>query len=218
MNENNALGYNPDQVKQVFQELENWNNEIQAARCTEFQDKVIVPLSERWFAPEAIKFVEFYIDRTKSYMSEQIACYHVYNEIINEAAQKWAESVGEVYVPYPDNELYLVDKLDSTIMKNSDNGFRGIKGGISELAVVMKALQQRITNASLSLKSVASQSAAFMGAAQMENLNRDIDTSIRWNNEDFENFALAFENGMKETEGKYTQTAQANAQRFSGGN
>ena len=217
-----TVGYNPQEVDLVLKQINDEWEKIVLIADDMYQTKVISEIAATWFAPEAQQACQKIVENENSFLKNACIYFNHNNIKINDAAQKWADTVYAVHAVIPLSPVVNgCSKVDASIVQASNNGFVGISD-ISRLEQVvnnLEVIEKEIEEHSDKIYNIYTQHPAFIGADQMLELSRGYATLIG------EHLYLTMAENknmikkvINETKEKYMQTAQANAQRFSSGN
>ena len=213
-------GFNPRFVEMILNDLQVYTTEILGIYYRDFQNDVIVPLSETWYAPEAQIVVRNKVGEIKAKVGGDFVQGVLFiNDCINQGAISWANAVGDTFSRKNLDYDTVGCILDDLIIKSDNNGFRGIiSEKVGDINVNIEKLRIRTTEAVTKMINSVSACDAFIGAQQME----DIVQTLRNQQTTLTKYILEDINELKSTVDvtmdKYQQTAQTNAQRFASGN
>ena len=219
---NSALGFNPDEVKQTVREIRQIFDEIY--RCNyEVKNGPLNNLEGRWYAPEAVEFGRFFNDRASTLGSKILFMERDLSTCIFSAYNSWSIATQSPNYSRADFEIRPVDNRTYTIVSEfvaDKNGFVGITdvSYISTIISDFSKIYGRLEEELGKLENTIVLHDGFVGGEQSTNLQirvREAKASVALLVEEIK---LQITNKVKETEQRYTQTAQANAQRFSSGN
>lgn len=214
---NGMVGFNPDLVYSALKTLEVYYKGVNQLYGYDYQNKVIVPLSEAWYAPENKTVMEPMVAELKAALNDFARTAELLSNLINEGAQRWAESVGDVW-----NKHQIMgggNILDASVMKDELNGFRGV------ITDKIPDILTNITNVGEETKELTENFAqnisgidAFFGSDQMTNLITTLVAAGRSFVTASEDRANTVKDNINKTSEKYQSTAQTNATRFASGN
>lgn len=212
-------GFNKILINDIINEICDSYEELQNVANIDFQNKVIEKLEQAWFAPEAVTIVSQIVEREKDILYKAYSLYCSLYKSVVIAAQKWSFAVGDSeFMPSRGEPIYS-PIVDASGMKSDNNGFRGIYSDeIESISTELVKINLEIKEILGNMEAFIAKDTYFYGESQNENLEALVkNMSLQIQNLTSENYNSIIE-GVKETKEKYTGTAQANAQRFSGGN
>ena len=222
---NGALGFNPEEVKQTVREIRQIFDEIY--RCNyAIKNGPLHQLESSWFAPQAVSFGQFFNSRASElgnkiyFMQQDLAV------CIISAFNAWANATQSQESNF-DYDIRSVDSKIYTISSEffpDKNGFIGIShfsgssflitDTVSDFTKYYERIQEELGKLELAV----AKHNGFVGGDQAANLKVRINEMKANVGLLVEELKLFITNKVKETEEKYMQTAQANAQRFASGN
>ncbi len=170
MNGNNLIGYNCEQVEALRETINNIAKQTGEELIDTLQNYIIIPMSEVWFAPEAIKFFESFAETVKSSSGAITEAFDTVRQIIQQVGINWAEQTkGECPHLPPIDPVTL--NLSIAAIKSNHQGTIGIKQDEAQL-IISKINDAEIKVQSYLESSISKLNAetSFLGNNQSESL------------------------------------------------
>ena len=217
---NNQVGFNPEEIVQTIKELDAEYEGVLNCLTKDFEAKVIQKLADNWFAPEAVQFSEHVYSEMNELLERDIKLnYEGRMQTVITNSNKWAQEVGSDFRLHVERPSRLEFRLSNIAFSDNKNGFVGIyKENLQDVYIDISRCFEQATGYLRNMHSIINKHQTFLGANQVESWINKIDEWKSLVIEKMYDIGNEYRNKVKQTEEKYMQTAQTNAQRFSSGN
>lgn len=167
---NNLTGYNCQKINELRTVINNTAKQAAQGIVERLNSDIVVPMSNAWYAPEAITFFEGFASTVKATGERITAAFDAFRAAVESAGKNWAENTGGEIPSLPAIDVVELNLNISSIQSNK-TGNVGIEHAearaiADRLPEVEEAIKSELRNLAGNLNA----DTAFIGGGQAQAL------------------------------------------------
>lgn len=164
-------GYDYEEVTNYIKSVQSAAKESMDQIINILENKIIVPASTSWYAPEGVKFFETFSQDVESTKTTVETVFASYLESIKSAANNWELNMQAEQQNY-NIEVEVNAKLDVTSIKDRDGSKMGIiEDEMTKIENSLGAIEQEIKEKLSDISERLTADSAFLGGGQATAIN-----------------------------------------------
>lgn len=167
---NKLMGYNCQKINELRTVINNTAKQAAQGIVERLNSDIVVPMSNAWYAPEAITFFEGFASTVKATGERITAAFDAFRAAVESAGKNWAENTGGEIPSLPAIDVVELNLNISSIQSNKTGNvgieYADARAIADRLPEVEEAIKSELRNLAGNLNA----DTAFIGGGQAQAL------------------------------------------------